>query len=408
MKKFAGKFAALLLVLLCLTGTVFAQETTPFADTKLWYDETLIHVDLIPQEEGWEVMEGSVQALRSNVSTPRDDRKLTDPTKDEIAALLAVTVFKDGEALQADLSSVAKIATFKTEEGQIISRVSIDLLKVVNAADKQWQGNHILRKVSDIRLSEKDGALLFTMSVDEMNAWDDFVAEFRLNFIKQDRWKLLLVGLENTLLMTAGALLIGIVIGIVVAVIRSVWETNGRKMRGVSRFVLRILDKLCLVYTTVIRGTPMVVQLLILYYIVFASYSNGLVVAMLSFGINSGAYVAEIFRSGILSIDKGQMEAGRSIGLSYVQTMWYIIAPQVLKNVLPTLANEFITLIKETSIAGYVAVQDLTFAGNRIRGVTYSAFMPLIAVALIYLVLVTALTWLVGKFERRLRQGDNR
>ncbi len=239
--------------------------------------------------------------------------------------------------------------------------------------------------------------------------WFDGVkAEFVVNFIARDRWKMLLTGLENTLLMTVGALCIGILIGIVVAVIRSVWETNGRNMHGFSRFGLKVLDKICLVYTTVIRGTPMVVQLLILYYIVFASSSNGLLVATLSFGINSGAYVAEIFRSGILSIDKGQMEAGRSIGLNYVQTMWYIIAPQVLKNVLPTLANEFITLLKETSIAGYVAVQDLTFAGNRIRGVTYSAFMPLIAVALIYLVLVTVLTWLVGKFERRLRQGDNR
>ena len=241
-------------------------------------------------------------------------------------------------------------------------------------------------------------------------AWFDQVkAEFVLNFISRDRWKLLLTGLGNTLLMTAMALCIGIVIGVLVAVVRSVWETNAKNMRrGPGKFILSLFNKICVVYTTVIRGTPMVVQLLILYYIVFASSSNGLMVATLSFGLNSGAYVAEIFRSGIMSIDKGQMEAGRSIGLSYVQTMWYIIAPQVLKNVLPTLANEFIVLLKETSVAGYVAVSDLTFAGNRIRGVTYSAFMPLIAVALIYLVLVTVLTWLVGKLERRLRQGDIR
>jgi len=241
-------------------------------------------------------------------------------------------------------------------------------------------------------------------------AWFDQVkAEFVLNFISRDRWKLLASGLGNTLLMTALALCIGIAIGVLVAVVRSVWETNAKNMhRGVGKFILSIVNKICVVYTTVIRGTPMVVQLLILYYIVFASSSNGLMVATLSFGLNSGAYVAEIFRSGIMSIDKGQMEAGRSIGLSYVQTMWYIIAPQVLKNVLPTLANEFIVLLKETSVAGYVAVADLTFAGNRIRGVTYSAFMPLIAVALIYLVLVTGLTWLVSKLERRLRQGDIR
>jgi len=151
-----------------------------------------------------------------------------------------------------------------------------------------------------------------------------------------------------------------------------------------------------------------VVQLLILYYIVFATSKNGIAVATFAFGLNSGAYVSEIVRGGILSIEKGQMEAGRSLGLNYVQTMWYIIAPQVFKNILPTLCNEFISLLKETSVAGYVAVADLTFAGNRIRGVTYSPFMPLIAVALIYLVLVTLLTWLVGKLERRLRQSDNR
>ena len=233
--------------------------------------------------------------------------------------------------------------------------------------------------------------------------------EFILNFVSRDRWKLLLSGLQNTIVMTFFALLIGIVIGVLIAVVRTSWDANKSKMRpGIGKFMMSLVNKLCVVYTTVIRGTPMVVQLLILYYIVFASSSNGLAVAIFSFGLNSGAYVAEIIRSGILSVDKGQMEAGRSMGLNYVQTMWYIIAPQVLTNVLPTLANEFIVLLKETSVAGYVSVADLTFAGNRIRGVTYSAFMPLIAVALIYLVLVTGLTWLVGKLERRLRQGDNR
>ncbi len=147
---------------------------------------------------------------------------------------------------------------------------------------------------------------------------------------------------------------------------------------------------------------------MIMYFIIFASSDNGVMIAIIAFGLNSGAYVSEIFRGGILAVDKGQMEAGRSLGLNYLQTMLHVIAPQVLKNVLPTLANEFIVLIKETAVAGYVAVMDLTFAGNRIRGATYSAFMPLIAVALIYLVLVMFLTWLVGKLERRLRQGDNR
>ena len=245
---------------------------------------------------------------------------------------------------------------------------------------------------------------------EDIRLWlDNIRGEFKLNFIDGNRWRLLLSGLGNTLTMTAVALCIGIVIGMVVAVIRTSYDLNRAKMKpGLGRFVSALLNRLCIIYTTVIRGTPMVVQLLILYYIVFASSRNGLMVAAFSFGLNSGAYVSEIFRGGIMSIEKGQMEAGRSLGLNYVQTMWYIIAPQMIRNVLPTLANEFITLVKETSIAGYVAVMDLTFAGNRIRGVTFSPMMPLIAVALIYLVLVMALTWLTGKLERRLRQSDIR
>ena len=240
--------------------------------------------------------------------------------------------------------------------------------------------------------------------------WFDGVkAEFTLNFIDKSRWKLLLSGLENTLIITFFALIIGIVLGVIIATVRTTWDKNELSMRrGAGRTCLKLGDMLCRLYTTVIRGTPVVIQLMIMYYIIFASSDNGVLIAIFAFGLNSGAYVSEIFRGGILSIDKGQFEAGRSLGLSYVQTMLRIIAPQVLKTVLPTLANEFIVLIKETSVAGYVAVMDLTFAGNRIRGVTYSAFMPLIAVALIYLIMVMFFTWLVGKLERRLRQGDNR
>lgn len=243
-----------------------------------------------------------------------------------------------------------------------------------------------------------------------LGAWFDGVkAEFILNFIDKNRWRMLWNGLLNTLLISFLACLIGIALGVLIAIVRTTWENNGRGMRkGVGRAVMAVLNRICVLYTTIIRGTPVVIQLLIMYYVIFASSSNGLMVATLAFGLNSAAYVSEIFRSGILSVEKGQMEAGRSLGLNYLQTMWFVIAPQVLKTVLPTLANEFITLLKETSVAGYVAVADLTFAGNRIRGVTYSAFMPLIAVALIYLLLVVFLTHLVGKLERRLRQGDNR
>ena len=170
--------------------------------------------------------------------------------------------------------------------------------------------------------------------------------------------------------------------------------------------MLKILNVIAKIYLTVIRGTPVVVQLMIMYYIILASSNNKLLVGMIAFGVNSGAYVAEIVRSGIMSIDPGQFEAGRSLGFNYVQTMRYVIIPQALKNVLPALANEFIVLLKETSVAGYIAMQDLTKGGDIIRGVTYSPFMPLIGVALIYLVMVMFFTFLVNKLERRLRNSE--
>lgn len=239
--------------------------------------------------------------------------------------------------------------------------------------------------------------------------WFDGVkAEFIANFITKGRWKMLLTGLENTLVITFFSCLMGILIGVLVAMVRSTWDKNGVDMRrGFGRAVLRLFDRLCHMYLTIIRGTPVVIQLMIAYYVIFASSKNSVLIAILAFGINSGAYVAEIFRGGIMSIDRGQFEAGRSLGFNYVQTMAYIITPQMFKNVLPALANEFIVLLKETSVAGYVTVMDLTFAGNRIRGATYSNFMPLIAVALIYLLLVVFFTWLVSKLERRLRNSDH-
>ncbi len=242
-----------------------------------------------------------------------------------------------------------------------------------------------------------------------MNEWFAKVkAEFILNFIEDNRWKYLWRGLGNTLQITLAAVLIGIVIGTVVAIVRSTWDQNAERMRpGVGRGLLKIADVICKIYLTVIRGTPVVVQLMIMFYIIFASSRNGVGVAMLAFGINSGAYVAELIRGGIMAIDKGQLEAGRSLGFDYVQTMRFIIVPQALKNVLPALANEFIVLLKETSVAGYVAVTDLTKGGDIIRGRTFSAFMPLIVVALIYLVMVVFFTWLVGKLERRLRSSDH-
>jgi len=232
-------------------------------------------------------------------------------------------------------------------------------------------------------------------------------SEFILNFIKDDRWEYLLTGLGNTLKITLVALLLGVVVGIVIAIVRSSYDKNYTTMRrGLGKTLLAIFNAISKVYLTVIRGTPVVVQLMIIYYIIFASSNNGVAIASLAFGINSGAYVAEIVRGGIMSIDNGQFEAGRSLGFNYVQTMWHVIIPQAFKNVLPALGNEFIVLLKETSISGYVSVMDLTKGGDIIRGLTYSPFMPLIAVALIYLVMVMFFTWLVGKLERRLRASE--
>lgn len=236
----------------------------------------------------------------------------------------------------------------------------------------------------------------------------DLKADFILNFIEDNRWLYLLNGLKSTLIITFFALLLGVAIGVVVAMVRSTYDKNIADMRrGPGRFFLKLVNGVCKIYLTVIRGTPVVVQLLIGYFVILVSVRNGIVVASLIFGINSGAYVAEIIRSGIMSIDNGQFEAGRSLGFNYIQTMQHIIIPQAFKNVLPALANEFIVLLKETSVAGYVAITDLTKAGNVIIGRTMSPFMPLLAVALVYLTLVIFFSWLVGKLERRLRSSDH-
>ena len=199
--------------------------------------------------------------------------------------------------------------------------------------------------------------------------------------------------------MTFFAVIIGIVIGFLIAIVRSTYDKTGK---------LKILNFICKIYLTVIRGTPVVVQLLIIYFVIFGSADiSKVLVAIMAFGFNSGAYVAEIFRSGIMSIDNGQFEAGRSLGFNYVQTMIHIIMPQAFKNVLPALGNEFIVLLKETSVSGYIALQDLTKGGDIIRSRTYDAFMPLIAVALIYLVMVMIFTKLVNMLERRLRNSDH-
>lgn len=217
------------------------------------------------------------------------------------------------------------------------------------------------------------------------------------NIIAEDRWKYLVNGLGVTLEVTFFAVILGIILGFVVAIIRSTYEKTHK---------LKFLNGICQVYLTVFRGTPVVVQLMIMYYIIFASLKSKVLIAVLAFGINSGAYVAEIIRGGIQSIDDGQFEGGRSLGFNYVQTMIYIILPQVFKNVLPSLANEFIVLLKETSVSGYIAMQDLTKGGDIIRSQTYSAYVPLFSVAIIYLAMVMLFSYLVKLLERRLRNSE--
>ncbi len=225
-----------------------------------------------------------------------------------------------------------------------------------------------------------------------------FVEQFTLNFINGNRYQYILQGFVNTLIITLLAALLGIVLGFLVAIIRSSHDKTGH---------MKIPNFICQVYLTVVRGTPTMIQLLIIYYVIFATVNvSKILAAVVAFGLNSGAYVAEIVRSGIMSVDEGQSEAGRSLGLNYRQTMQFIIMPQAFKNVLPALGNEFIVLLKETSISGYIGLTDLTHGGDIIRGITFSPFMPLIAVALIYLLLVTGLSWCVNKLERRLRVSE--
>lgn len=228
----------------------------------------------------------------------------------------------------------------------------------------------------------------------------DFVNGFYDVVIAQDRWKFYLEGIQSTLFMTVCACILGVAIGVIVAVIKVINQDTGR---------LKLLSGLCTVYTTLIRGTPVVVQLLIIYYMVFTSATREMapLVASFAFGINSGAYVSETIRGGINSIDRGQTEAGRSLGLSQSQTMRLIVLPQAVKNILPALFNEVIMLLKETSVAGWIAVTDITRAGDIVRSRTLG-FAPLLVSAAIYLVLVMALTKVQQLIERRLNASDRR
>jgi ABC-type amino acid transport system permease subunit len=240
--------------------------------------------------------------------------------------------------------------------------------------------------------------------------FDEFLKEIDRIFIDGNNWKYMFDGLLNTLLIAFLAVVIGTVLGFLVGMVRATYDKNNGRVsnKGFLNGLFKAANLLCKLYLTVIRGTPAMVQLLIIYFVVFASINvDPVIAAIIAFGLNSAAYVAEIVRGGIMAIDNGQFEAGRSLGFNYSQTMMYIILPQAFKNILPALGNEFIVLLKETSVAGYIGVQELTKGGDIIRANTFSAFLPLIAVALIYLALVLVLQALVNALERRLRKSDH-
>jgi polar amino acid transport system substrate-binding protein len=279
-------------------------------------------------------------------------------------------------------SIIAAVDSGKADVGVAGMTVTADRMENVNFSDSYTTAEQVLLVRSDSTAAK--GSLL---------------TRLKSTFIEQARWKYLTNGLKNTLMITFLAVIIGFILGFLLAIIRATHDKMGK---------LKLLNLFARVYLTVIRGTPVVVQLMILYFVVFVSVTSqySVYVAVLAFGLNSAAYIAEIVRSGIMSIDNGQFEAGASLGFGYCRTMVYIILPQAFKNVLPALANEFIVLLKETSVAGYIAVQDLTKGGDIIRSTTYEAFLPLIAVAAIYLVMVLILTWLVSKLEAHLKRSE--
>ena len=232
------------------------------------------------------------------------------------------------------------------------------------------------------------------------NILDGFKDKLYDTFIYESNWRYLTEGLKTTLMITFFAVIIGMLLGFVIAIIRAMHDKTGK---------FKILNVIAKIYLTVIRGTPVMVQLLIIYYVIFASVNiDKLLVGVLAFGLNSAAYVAEIVRSGIMSIDNGQFEAGKSLGLSYSKIMIYVILPQAFKNVLPALGNELITLVKETSVVTVIGLRDLTTGAMIVQSKTYQALVPYVAIAAIYLVIVMFLTWVMGKMERRLRQSDLR
>lgn len=242
-------------------------------------------------------------------------------------------------------------------------------------------------------------------SGEELTFWQEFFVKFYQAFLENDRWLQYLKGMGTTLMVTAMALAIGVVLGVVVAVIRT---AHDQQRPGKHNPLLGILNWICKIYVTVIRGTPMMVQLLIMGLVIFSHSREFTSIGALTLGINSGAYVAEIIRGGLMSLDPGQAEAGRSLGLNYIDTMWFIVIPQAFKAILPSLGNEFIVLLKDTSLITVIGGKEMLHAAQSIYGRTWEQMYPLIGIALMYLIMVMIFSWLQGILERRLRQSDRR
>ena len=308
----------------------------------------------------------------------------------------------DGEPAEVFLSQrsnirmIAEPLTYE-EYAFAISKNNTRLLADFNTELKKLIDSGEVKRIID-HYKDLNSEIAAGAAVEATTFWGKFKESLYINFVKDNRYKYLVKGFGITVYITLFAIGLGIVIGFTVAVVRACAIQTGR---------LKVLDWFCRVYLTVIRGTPVVVQLLIIYFVIFGAVDvDKVLVAIIAFGVNSGAYVAEIVRSGIMSIDKGQLEAGRSLGLSYSKTMRAVILPQAFKNVLPALGNEFIVLLKETSVSGYIALQDLTKGGDIIRSQTYDAFLPLMAVAIIYLAVVMMLSWLLSGLEKRLKKNE--
>ena len=312
--------------------------------------------------------------------------------------------YENGEAVGIDMELIKAIGD---KLGMEIEIEDIEFDSIINAVSSHKADLGIAgmtkteERLKSINFSEsyvKSKQVIIVNNGEVAGSSISFTENLKRNFVDDSRWTYLVKGLVNTLIIALCAVLAGMIIGFVVAIVRVTYDKTGG---------WAIANAICKLYLTIIRGTPMMIQLLILYYVVFKSVNvPKLLVAIIAFAINSGAYVAEIMRGGIMSIDGGQMEAGRSLGLNYKQTMISIILPQAIKNVLPALGNEFISLIKETSICGYIGLMDLTRGGDIIRSITYEAFLPLIAVAIIYLIIVQVLNMGVGKLEKNLRKSE--